>query len=363
MVLAGTITQKTLHPLTLLAQLVGRQVSGELLVVSNDVRWSLWLQRGKLLFATSSQNGFDALRFEGRQLFPDAISDLVLAQLQLYHRQYTHQGNDLTADYRAIRWLVEQEHITFDQAGQFIRALAVTTVTSLLRVSRGSYEVNNFSNIVDYPAFCTLDIRTLVEQCHQEAETFSSKRNTPPPVKQQEVVMPEPGNVIDQLVQPKSDIDTLLNQASSSSTFGSSLQVLSPDTFNPAQMVAGGGSPSYQLVCIDSDSQSLRELREFLEDTVFSITSVDDVATAVADLAKCQPDLIMLTTAMEGLDGFDLCSHLRRHPQYKDVPIILMARKANLIGRIRAKLCGASFYISKPINRTKLMVKLFTLLV
>ncbi|NEQ55430.1 MAG: response regulator, partial [Leptolyngbya sp. SIO3F4] len=169
------------------------------------------------------------------------------------------------------------------------------------------------------------------------------------------------------LPAPDSDIKTLLQQASTRS-FEPSLNVLSPDkTFGPTSTVStvsrSNASPSYQLVCIDSDQRSLQELRHFLEDTVFSITSVDDVATAVADLAKCQPDLIMLTTSMDGLDGFDLCSHLRRHPQYKDVPIILLAKNTNLIGRIRARLCGASFYIGKPINRTKLMVKLFTLLV
>lgn len=359
MVLAGTITQKTLHPLTLLAQLVGRQVSGELLVVSNDVRWSLWLQRGKLLFATCSQNGFDALRFEGRQLFPEALSDLVLAQLQLYHRQYTHQSNDLTADYRAIRWLVEQEHLTFDQAGQFIRALAVTTLTSLLRVNRGSYEVNSVSNIIDFPSFCALDIRTLVEQCHQESASLASKRDGTPIG---DVVPSQSSKAADQVVAG-SDIKTLLRQASPSSFESSSLKVLGSDTFTSALANKASASPSYQLVCIDSDDQCLHELRSFLEDTVFSITSVDDVATAVADLAKCQPDLIMLTTTMDGLNGFDLCSHLRRHPQYKDVPIILLSKKANIIGQIRAKLCGASFYIGKPINRTKLMVKLFTLLV
>ena len=313
------------------------------------------------LFATSSQNGFDALRFEGRQLFPEAISDLVLAQLQLYHRQYTHQGDDLTADYRAVRWLVEQDHITFDQAGQLVRALAVTTVTSLLRVTRGSYEVNSFSNIVEYPAFCTLDIRTLVEQCHKETEALASRRDSAP----SNAIAPPKSKpeVIEELPAPGNNIKALLQQASTRS-FEPSLQVLSPDTtFRPTSALKDSSSPSYQLVCIDSDQQAIQELRNFLEDTVFSITSVDDVATAVADLAKCQPDLIMLTTAMDGLDGFDLCSHLRRHPQYKDVPIILLAKKAGLIGRIRAKLCGASFYISKPINRTKLMVKLFTLLV
>ena len=357
MVLAGTITQKTLHPLTLLAQLVGRQVSGELLVVSNDVRWSLWLQRGKLLFATSSQNGFDALRFEGRQLFPETLSDLVLAQLQLYHRQYTHQSNDLTADYRSIRWLVEQEYITFDQAGQFIRALAVTTLTSLLRVNRGSYEVNSFSNIVDYPTFCTLDIRTLVEQCHQEAASFAKRDGAP----SSDTPAPKNSKVAQEGI-PGSDIKALLKQASPTS-FESPLTTLETDPFTSTLASKAGASPSYQLVCIDSDDQCLQELRGYLEDTVFSITSVDDVATAVADLAKCQPDLIMLTTSMEGLNGFDLCSHLRRHPQYKDVPIILMARKTNIIGQIRAKFCGASYYIGKPINRTKLMVKLFTLLV
>ncbi|MEO0869193.1 MAG: response regulator [Cyanobacteria bacterium J06642_11] len=366
MVLAGTITQKTLHPLTLLAQLVGRQVSGELLVVSNDVRWSLWLQRGKLLFATSSQNGFDALRFEARQLFPEVITDLVLAQLQLYHRQYVHQGDPLGADHRAIRWLVEQEHITFDQAGQLVRALAVTTITSLLRVTKGSYEVNNFSNVFDHPIFCTLDIRALVEECHQQEEALSSRRaaniqKEVTPARNPSTATHE--RTLDELMNPSSDIKSLLQQASGNPFESSLNNVLGTDTLAPKSVTKPGAAPSYQLVCIDSDNQFIQELRGYLEDTVFSITSVDDVATAVADLAKCQPDLILLTTDMDGLNGFDLCSHLHRHPQYKDVPIILLARRSGLINRIRARLAGASFYITKPVNRTKLMVNLFTLLV
>ncbi|MBT9311633.1 response regulator [Leptothoe kymatousa] len=362
MVLAGTITQKSLHPLTLLAQLVGRQISGELVVVSNDVRWSLWLQRGKLLFATSSQNGFDALRFEARQLFPEVITDLVLAQLQLYHRQYVHQGDALTADHRSIRWLVEQEHITFDQAGQLVRALAVTTVTSLLRVTKGSYEVNNFSNIFDHPIFCTLDIRALVEECHQQSESIAPRRNETAP---QESAMPSDvvsTPSLDDIVNPGNDIKSLLQKASTN-PFESPLDSIGNESTASTAVAKPGAAPSYQLVCIDSDNQFIQELRGYLEDTVFSITSVDDVATAVADLAKCHPDLILLTTAMEGLDGFDLCSHLHRHPQYKDVPIILLSQRSGIIGRIRAKLAGASFFISKPVNRTKLMVKLFTLLV
>ncbi|MEM1240300.1 MAG: response regulator [Cyanobacteria bacterium P01_H01_bin.26] len=341
----------------MLAQLVGRQVSGELLVVSNDARWSLWLQRGKLLFATSSQNGFDALRLEGRQLFPDSVSDLVLAQLQLYHRQYTQQDNELMADYRAVRWLFEQGHISFDQAGELIHALAITTLTSLLKVSKGSYEVNSFGNIADYPAFCSLDLRTLVEQCHRDTTTVSSKRSVAP---SDDITSAQSRQTLKQRITPKTDLKTLLQQTSGG-TFDPS--DLGSDMLHSATTVKGGTSPCYQLVCIDSDNQSIQALKGYLEDTVFSITSVDDVATAVADLAKCQPDLIMLSTTMDGLDGFDLCSHLRRHPQYKDVPIILLAKQPNLIGRIRAKLCGASFYIGKPINRTKLMVNLFTLLV
>ncbi|MEM6253063.1 MAG: response regulator [Cyanobacteria bacterium P01_D01_bin.156] len=361
MVLAGTLTQKTLHPLTLLAQLVGRQISGELLVVSNNVRWSLWLQRGKLLFATSSQNGFDALRFESRQLFPEVITDLVLAQLQLYHRQYVHQGDALSADHRAIRWLVEQEHISFEQAGKLVRALAVTTITSLLRVTKGSYEVNGFSNIFDHPIFCTLDIRALVEECHQQEEALSSQPSSSPRESLDSSRNVAEASTLEQIVPAGNDIRSLLQQASTKS-FEQSSSVLGTDSLGstPTDQSA---APSYQLVCIDSDNQFIQELRGYLEDTVFSITSVDDVATAVADLAKCQPDLIILTTAMEGLNGFDLCSHLHRHPQYKDVPIILLAPKSGLLSRIRAKLAGASFYITKPVNRTKLMVKLFTLLV
>ncbi len=363
MVLAGTLTQKALNPLTLLAQLVGRQITGELLVVTGETRWSLWLQRGKLTFATSSQNGFNALRFETRQLFPSAMSDLVLAQLQLYHRQYAQQGNSLIADYRSICWLVDQEHISADEATELIRSFAITTLTSLLEVTQGSYEVNDPGQIKKYPIFCSLEIRPLVEQCHREAATLSRDRSRPG----RPAAPAERSSGRKPAAQPQQDADIdikdLLRQASSQ-PFDVSMGLESSILSEPPVSTELPDAPlRYQLVCVDSDKVCIQELHSYLEDTVFSINSVEDAVTALTDLANMRPDLILLTTSMPGLDGFEVCVHLRRHPEFKDIPIILMAQRPNIFGRLRAKLCGASVYLGKPLDRTQLMVKLFMLLV
>ncbi len=119
----------------------------------------------------------------------------------------------------------------------------------------------------------------------------------------------------------------------------------------------------YTIACIEDDFPTLCNIHNYLGDTVFSLLPVDDPVTALTDLVYYQPDIILLTTSMPGLNAFEVCDRLRKNPTFRTVPILLMVPKANWFTRLKAKWYGASACLGKPLDRTQLLIKLFLMLV
>ncbi|MEM9906861.1 MAG: efflux RND transporter permease subunit, partial [Cyanobacteria bacterium P01_D01_bin.44] len=123
------------------------------------------------------------------------------------------------------------------------------------------------------------------------------------------------------------------------------------------------GQCCFTVACIEDDFSSLCSIYQYLDETIFSIVSVEDPAVALTDLVKYQPDVILLSLSMPDVDGYEICSRLRKNPAFQGASIILLSDQYRWVQRLRAKLCGASAYLVKPVSRTQLLTKLFLLLV
>ncbi|MGD1863235.1 MAG: efflux RND transporter permease subunit [Phormidesmis sp.] len=117
------------------------------------------------------------------------------------------------------------------------------------------------------------------------------------------------------------------------------------------------------IACIENDFSTLCHLHEYLDHTIFSIISVDDPIVALTDLTTHTPDIILVTLSMPGLNGFQVCDRLRKSPTFRTTPILLLAPQSTWWQRLKAKWHGASGCISKPLDRTQLLVQLFLLMV
>jgi two-component system phosphate regulon response regulator PhoB len=62
------------------------------------------------------------------------------------------------------------------------------------------------------------------------------------------------------------------------------------------------------------------------------------------------PDLVLLDLMLPGLDGLELCRHLRREPATAAIPIIMLTAKAEEVDRIVGLELGADDYIVKPFS-------------
>jgi twitching motility two-component system response regulator PilG len=90
---------------------------------------------------------------------------------------------------------------------------------------------------------------------------------------------------------------------------------------------------------------------------------IDNPVKALMEIIRNKPDLILLDVTMPNLDGYELCSLLRKHPNFKQTPIIMVTGNTGFIDRAKAKLVGSSGYLTKPFTQSDLVKIVFKYLV
>ena len=105
--------------------------------------------------------------------------------------------------------------------------------------------------------------------------------------------------------------------------------------------------------------------RDLLESLVEAMGHEPDLARdGIEALAKVKLDidLVLLDVMMPGMDGFEVARRIRQDPSAADVPIIMVTALTGKEDRLRAVEAGANDYITKPIDKTELRIRVASLL-
>ena len=140
--------------------------------------------------------------------------------------------------------------------------------------------------------------------------------------------------------------------------------------FRPASRLSTGDARSgavqghqvatHTIACIDDSPTVLHAMQEFLDDKSLTVILISDPVKALMQIMRSKPDLILLDVTMPNLDGYELCSLLRRHPNFKNTPIVMVTGNTGLIDRAKAKLVRASGYLTKPFSQSDLLKIVFS---
>ncbi|MGF1517419.1 MAG: response regulator [Nodosilinea sp.] len=320
-----------LHPLSLLAQMNSRQVTGCLQVMTPTNTWLLCLEQGQLNYVSTVNRAFERLDSHLRRLssqVPTLVS-AVRVQVRLLFEQQAKQATTLT-DYQAICWLVEQQYLHPNQAANLVEALTKEVLEAFLNVHQGSYELVEDNGLGDLPRYCQLNLRTTVEECYARLKqrrpgfgpASGGYQGTPAPLAGVRAVPP-------------------------------------PGEGGQPGAARSGAKAHYTIACIDDSPTVLQAINSFLDDKIFSVVLIDDPIKALMQIIRTKPDLILLDVTMPSLDGYELCSLLRRHPDFKTTPIIMVTSNTGFIDRAKAKLVRASGYLTKPFNQSDLLKFIF----
>ncbi|MBI2252314.1 MAG: response regulator [Armatimonadetes bacterium] len=76
-----------------------------------------------------------------------------------------------------------------------------------------------------------------------------------------------------------------------------------------------------------------------------------------------KPDLALLDIMMPGIDGFEVLLKIKSHPEYKNIPVIMLTAKTDDSDKKKAFDFGANDYITKPFKSMILKQKIENFLI
>jgi CheY-like chemotaxis protein len=122
-------------------------------------------------------------------------------------------------------------------------------------------------------------------------------------------------------------------------------------------------SPTSALIlAVDDEPISRRTIAVALGKANLRCVSLEDSKVALNIVKENTFDLIFLDAEMPGLNGFELCSEIRKLPSNKTTPVIFVTSLTKFEVRAQSSLAGASDLIAKPFLMMELAVKSLTYL-
>ena len=109
-------------------------------------------------------------------------------------------------------------------------------------------------------------------------------------------------------------------------------------------------------ILIVEDEESLLKLESILLTTKGYLVQGATTGPAALDaVASEPPDLILLDIMLPGIDGFEVCETIKKDPQTRHIPIILLTAKKTPEDVARGEAVGADQYITKPFKSAMVM--------
>jgi diguanylate cyclase (GGDEF)-like protein/PAS domain S-box-containing protein len=116
-------------------------------------------------------------------------------------------------------------------------------------------------------------------------------------------------------------------------------------------MMANSTSTKRPVVFVVDDDKAIRVIsRMALEEYGFSVESAGDGLEALSFLKKRKPDLIILDVMLSGMNGFSVCSELRKMPGGELIPVLMITGMDDLESIQQAYEAGATDFMTKPVN-------------
>ncbi|MCR5332319.1 MAG: response regulator [Lachnospiraceae bacterium] len=112
------------------------------------------------------------------------------------------------------------------------------------------------------------------------------------------------------------------------------------------------------ILIIDDVTSNLMTLADIIRDAGFTVRPVANVRHAMMAVEAGLPDLILLDVTMPHMNGFEYCRILKKDVKTRDIPVIFISALNSAQDRIKGFECGGSDYVSKPVEKTEILLRI-----
>jgi two-component system sensor histidine kinase/response regulator len=113
-----------------------------------------------------------------------------------------------------------------------------------------------------------------------------------------------------------------------------------------------------RILVVDDVPANLKLLEARLSAEYFDVMTAASGAEALAICKRAECDLVLLDVMMPDMDGFEVCRRLKANPRTATLPVIFMTALDDTANKVEGFRLGAVDYITKPIQREELLVRI-----
>ncbi len=115
-----------------------------------------------------------------------------------------------------------------------------------------------------------------------------------------------------------------------------------------------------KILIAEDDANTREALREVLDAEGFTVVAATNGVEAVDLFRTQQPDFICLDVMMPGMNGYEVCKHIRKVDE--KVPILFLTAKAEEIDTVLGLELGADDYMTKPFGVKEVLARIRAIL-
>ncbi|NJO78438.1 MAG: response regulator [Cyanobacteria bacterium RM1_2_2] len=326
--------------------------------------WLVFFLNGKIIYAGDGSSNLARLRdYLRRYKVEQTLSPNASAIATINAPEYGYL------------WALLENHVlTPDQGRSIIQSMVQETLFDLLSLHQGAFVFELGSALT--PQLMVLDIAPLLKQIMkqvQEWKQFHPHIHSPEQcpvvadsVQLRKTLTESSFEVLERWADGKTslrqmsryvnrDIVTVARAVYPYVRQGL-VQMLSPSEDAHSEEMIGSKGKVPRIVCID-DGVSVRvAVEQILNQNGYEATSISNPLKALSLVFQLKPDLILCDIAMPELDGYEICAMLRKSTAFRETPIIMLTGKDGFIDRVKARMVGATDYLTKPFGEGELLM-------
>ena len=112
-----------------------------------------------------------------------------------------------------------------------------------------------------------------------------------------------------------------------------------------------------RIVIADDNPQGVELLEAYLADCDYDARIATDGEETLRLVREWGPDLILLDIMMPRISGFEVCKRLRADPATREIVVIMITALDQPSDVERAVEAGTDEFLTKPINKAELLLR------
>jgi two-component system, OmpR family, alkaline phosphatase synthesis response regulator PhoP len=117
-----------------------------------------------------------------------------------------------------------------------------------------------------------------------------------------------------------------------------------------------------RILIADDNLQGVELLEAYLSGCDYEVSTAADGEETLRKIQQWHPDLILLDIMMPKISGFEVCKRLRHDPNTSEIAVLMVTALDQPSDIERAVDAGTDDFLTKPINKTELLLRVRSLL-